>query len=164
MARIDAGTYRARVEPVSPAELLRAAAKHLSVVAESRPVVIEVASDCPDVLTDVTLSTEILTNLLDNAHRASPPGDPILLDARSAGSGRVVLEVVDRGPGLDLNDHRWTHGLPVPVEDLPRRGLGLEIARTFAAASGGIVTIRRRHGTIAALDLPAAGEETEDEA
>lgn len=158
MARIDAGTYRPRIEPVAPAELLQAAARHLSMFAEARESRIEAAHALPDILADPTLVTEILTNLVDNAHRAAPPGEAIRLVARAGEPGRVVLEVVDTGSGPALDDPRWAHGLPIPVEDLPRRGLGLEIARTFARACNGAVTIRRDAGTIAAIDLPAASE------
>jgi putative PEP-CTERM system histidine kinase len=41
-----------------------------------------------------------LTHLVQNAVDASPPGEPVLLSARRVG-GRSVIDVVDRGPGMD---------------------------------------------------------------
>jgi two-component system sensor histidine kinase CreC len=59
----------------------------------------------------------------------------------------VRLEVLDRGTGL-----------PQKESDPPQRGLGLEIARSFAAASGGRIELVNRPdgGAIASLELPAA--------
>lgn len=163
MARIDAGTYRPRLEPVAAAELLRSAVRHLAIAAEARPVSIEVEDECPDPLVDLTLATEIMTNLVDNAHRAAPPGETIRLVARRGAPGRVLVEIADSGPGLVLDDPRWSRGVPIPVDDLPRRGLGLELARTFARANRGTVTIRRQSGTIASIDLAAAGGAADNE-
>lgn len=51
-------------------------------------------------LADPDLVASILSQLLDNAQRLSPPGGAIRLRVRTIGS-RVVLEVGDRGPGVD---------------------------------------------------------------
>ncbi|HSG66507.1 MAG TPA: histidine kinase dimerization/phospho-acceptor domain-containing protein, partial [Gammaproteobacteria bacterium] len=90
MARIEAGTYRVRLEPVAPAELLGGATRHLAIVAEARPVTIHVDEDCPDAMTDMTLTTEILSNLIDNANRAAPHAETIRLTGRAGQPGRVV--------------------------------------------------------------------------
>jgi signal transduction histidine kinase len=44
------------------------------------------------------------------------------------------------------------------ASDLAQRGLGLEIARSLAAANGGTIAITPRPGggTVARVDLPAA--------
>jgi signal transduction histidine kinase len=57
--------------------------------------------------------------------------------------------VLDRGPGIAER---------ASESDTARRGLGLEIARSFAAANGGQVTLANRPGggAIARVDLPAA--------
>jgi signal transduction histidine kinase len=56
------------------------------------------------------------------------------------------LEVRDRGPGIPVDS------------DLPRHGLGLEIARGLTAASDGTFAIGPRDGggTVARVELPAA--------
>ena len=66
---------------------------------------------------------------------------------------RVRLEVADRGPGI-----RKEGDLAADPSESPRHGLGLEIARSLAAASGGQVTLTNRAGggAVARLDLPAA--------
>lgn len=144
MARIDAGILAPRPEPTPPADLFRAVREHLPLAGGFR---VEVGDDCPDVLVDPSLALEVLVNLVENAHRASPKGAPIELVARRLGESRVRLEVLDRGTGI------------VPENgDNDRRGLGLEIARSFAAANGGRLDVANRPGggAVAALDVPAA--------
>jgi two-component system, OmpR family, sensor histidine kinase KdpD len=151
MARLEAGNFVPRPEPTPPADLFRLVREHLPLVAQSRPIHVEVNDDCPDVLADPSLALEVLVNLVENAHRASPAGSPIELMAHRhpLDGERVRLEVLDRGHGVAER----------PMEsDTARRGLGLEIARSFAAANGGQVTLANRPGggAIARLDLPAA--------
>jgi two-component system sensor histidine kinase KdpD len=151
MARLEAGDFVPRPEPTPPADLFRAVREHLPLVEQNHPLRVEVSDDCPDVLADPSLALEVLVNLVENAHRASPPGSPIELLAHRhpLDPDRVRLEVLDRGAGIA---NRATES------DTARRGLGLEIARSFAAANGGQVTLSNRPGggAIARVDLPAA--------
>ena len=151
MARLEAGRAKPRPEPAPPADLFRAVRENLPQVFASRPVSVHVDDDCPDVNADPSLALEILVNLVENAHRVSPPGAPIELAARRhpLDGGQVRLEVLDRGPGLP-------DGLA--DSDVAQRGLGLEIARSLAAANGGSIglTPREGGGTVARIDLPAA--------
>ena len=144
MARLEAGNFVPRAEPTPPADLFRAVREHLPLVTNLR---VEVTDDCPDVLADPSLTVEVLVNLVENAYRASPPNSPIELVAHRhpLDRDRVRLEVLDRGGGIGESD-------------TARRGLGLEIARTFAAANGGEVTLANRPGggAMARVDLPAA--------
>jgi signal transduction histidine kinase len=108
-------------------------------------VTISVAPDCPDAYVDPWLALEIMVNLVENAHRASSTGLPIELAAAPVDS-RVRLEVLDRGPGI-AHDSGVAQG-----------GLGLEIARSLAAASGGSFELGNRSGggAVARVELPAA--------
>lgn len=149
MARLEARSVVPRPEPAPPADLFRAAREHLPLIADSRPIEVRVTPDCPDVYVDPSLALEILVNLIENAHQASPFGTPIELCAlrHPLDADRVRLEVADRGRGIASD-----------ASDTSRRGLGLEIARSLAAASSGQVTLANRAGggAVARVDLPAA--------
>jgi two-component system sensor histidine kinase KdpD len=108
-------------------------------------VTVSVAADCPDAQVDPSLALEILVNLVENAHRASPHGTPIELVAEPAGE-RVRLEVRDRGRGVAADS------------DIVQRGLGLEIARGLTTASNGTFALENRDGggAVARVELPAA--------
>lgn len=146
MARLEAGALSPSKEPTPPADLFRAVRENLSLIARSRPIVVRVEPDCPDLDIDPSLALEILVNLVENAHQSSPPGAPVTLLARRhpAEADRVRLEILDQGPGV-----------AIPPD---RRGLGIEIAQGLAKALRGTVTLANRSGggAVAQLDLPAA--------
>lgn len=145
IARLESGRFTPHPEPTPPADLFRSVRETLASMLAARPVSITLDDDCPDAFADPSLLLEILVNVVENAHRASRPGTPIELAAQYVGS-HVRLEVRDRGPGL------------APDSDLPRHGLGLEIARGLAAACNGTFTLTNREGggAIARIDLPVA--------
>ncbi|HEV7243044.1 MAG TPA: DUF4118 domain-containing protein [Thermoanaerobaculia bacterium] len=161
MARLEAGKAKPRREPTPPADLFHAVRENLPLVFQSRPVTLRVEDDCPDANVDPSLALEILVNLIENAHRVSPPDAPIELIARQhpLDPSIVRIEVLDRGPGLPAGvadaDGNLLAGA---TSDVAQRGLGLEIARSLAAANGGTIGITPRQGggTIARLDVPAA--------
>ena len=158
VARFQAGFVTPRTEPTPPADLFRAARESLPTIADGRRIRASVADDTPDVEADPSLAVEILVNLLENAHQASPDGESIELSARPSAelAGRVWLEVADRGAGLSPELTRSVR--IVGSADVPRRGLGIEIARSLAMLNGGSVEWFQRPGggTTARLDLPAA--------
>jgi two-component system, OmpR family, sensor histidine kinase KdpD len=161
MARLEAGKARPRPEPTPPADLFHAVRENLPLVFQHRPVSIHVEDDCSDANVDPSLALEILVNLIENAHRVSPPGLPLELVARVHPMDRaqVRIEVLDRGPGLPAGvADADGNVLPGAMTDAPQRGLGLEIARSLASANGGSIGITPRQGggTIARLDVPAA--------
>ncbi|MEA2338102.1 MAG: two-component system, OmpR family, sensor histidine kinase KdpD [Thermoanaerobaculia bacterium] len=161
MARLEAGKAKPRREPTPPADLFRAVRENLPLVLESRPVTVHVDDDCPDANVDPSLALEILVNLIENAHRVSPPDAPLELVARAhpLDPEQVRIEVLDRGPGVPSGVADADGNLlPGATSDVAQRGLGLEIARSLAAANGGTIGITPRQGggTIARLDLPAA--------
>lgn len=145
MARLEAGRFTPHPEPTPPADIFHSVRESLPLVFSSRPVTISVARDCPDAYVDPSLALEIVVNLVENAHRASPAGAALDLTGRCV-DGRVQLEVLDRGPGIAAD------------ADVAQRGLGLEIARALTASSDGTFTLVPRDGggTVARVDLPAA--------
>ncbi len=153
-ARLEAGKSAPQPEPTPPADLFRAAREALPGVLDANPVHVSVASDCPDLFVDPSLALETLVNLLENAVRAAPAGTPLELNAapHPTDPGTVRIELADRGPGLGGASSLVGPG------DGARSGLGLEIARGFAAASGGRVVLSNRPGggAVARFDLPAA--------
>lgn len=161
MARLEAGKASPRREPTPPADLFRAARENLPLVFDARPVTIHVDDDCPDANVDPALTLEILVNLIENAHRVSPPGAPVELVARRhpLNAALVRIEVLDRGPGLPAGVTDAAGNLLAGARgDIAQRGLGLEIARSLAVANGGSIAITPRQGggTVARVDLPAA--------
>ena len=145
IARLEGGRFTPHPEPTPPADIFHAVRESLPTVFGTRSVVVSVADDCPDAYVDPSLALEIFVNLVENAHRASPPDVPIELTA-VRNDAHVRFEILDRG-----------HGIPAD-SDVSHRGLGLEIARGLTLASGGTFALQNRDGggAVARIDLPAS--------
>ena len=151
MARLESGKLHVRKEPTPAADLFRVARENLRLICSARQVTTSVNADCPDLDVDPSLAAEILVNLIENAHQASPGSAPIELQASRADMDRVRLDVLDRGSGLAA-------GAVSDSSDTPRYGLGLQIARAFAQANGGTLSLKSRSGggARASVVFPAA--------
>ena len=159
VARIEAGIIHPRAEPTPAADLFRAARENLALVVRSRTIRTSIEPDAPDALVDPSLALEIVVNLVENAHSASPPESELELRSRRSeyDRARVWLEILDRGNGFSPQQQRALRTVGLSDTD---RGLGLELARTLAILSGGSVEwfSREGGGTIARIDLPAAAD------
>ena len=101
-----------------------------------------------------------LDAVIENAVKATEPGDTIIVRA-SADGAAAVLEVVDFGAGIDED------ALPRIFDRFARQphrnggtGLGLAIVRAIADAHGGSVTVKSTAGagTSVSLRLPGYSE------
>ena len=96
-------------------------------------------------------------NLLRNALRFSPPGQPIDVQAVRVGN-HVQLSVRDRGPGVAA-EHLPQLGEPfyrAPGQTAPGHGLGLANAKRAAERHGGSLTLGNHPegGFLATLEIP----------
>ncbi|GAA0745029.1 sensor histidine kinase [Dactylosporangium roseum] len=151
-----ADTARAHPRPVPLVDVLRAAQSQILDYARV---------DFGRVDGDVALAPEavdgvvhLLAELLDNATRNSPPDRPVLVDGWRTGDG-TLIEVADRGPGLDADrlaelNRRLDEPPPLGVADPGCTGL-VVVAR-LAARYGLGVTLRpgRVDGLVAVVRLP----------
>jgi two-component system, OmpR family, sensor histidine kinase MprB len=101
--------------------------------------------------------TRAISNLLDNAVKWSPPGQPIDV---SVSSGACIVR--DRGPGIAPEDLPHVFDRFYRAADartLPGSGLGLAIVRQVAEAHGGTATAEAAPdgGATMAIRLPVAG-------
>lgn len=132
---------------------------------EHEGVAVEVANPAGtmNVQGDSLLLSRAVHNLILNACEASPPGSRVEVRTRVEDE-QAVVEVLDRGQGLDPN---VLARLFEPYVSTKRRGsgLGLSLVRDVATQHGGIVTLEDRAGggavarfTLPRGDSPAPGE------
>ncbi|MBI2938909.1 MAG: HAMP domain-containing histidine kinase [Chloroflexi bacterium] len=129
-----------------------------------RPVQVDVAPDVPPVWADPTRVDQIVTNLLTNAARFSPPTTEITVDVGRA-DDQVRLSVTDRGPGIppEALPHLFTRFYQVPEPGgghHPGLGLGLYIVKGLAELQGGSVGVQSEvgRGSTFTVTLPVAPE------
>ncbi|WP_330328954.1 sensor histidine kinase KdpD [Streptomyces sp. NBC_00536] len=124
-------------------------------------VVLDIPETLPMIAVDRGLLERAVANIVENAVKYSPAGQPVNVSA-SALASRVELRVVDRGPGVpdEAKDRIFEpfqrHG------DAPRGagvGLGLAVARGFTEAIGGTLTAEDTPGggLTMVITLPIAG-------
>jgi two-component system, OmpR family, sensor histidine kinase KdpD len=126
--------------------------------ADEAAVRVEMGSSVPVVEVDSMQIERALVNLLENALRYSPPGEPVTVTLAQA-AGEAVLAVTDKGRGIPRDD---LERIFEPFEQLSDRGsgtgLGLAIARGFTEANGGRISVvfDETSGTTFSLAFPVA--------
>lgn len=124
------------------------------------PVQVNVPAGLPSVRMDLGRITEVLTQLLDNAGKYSPPDTPIRITAELQNS-MVVTSVADRGPGIDFMEQEMIFEKFYRGKNqrmlIPGTGMGLPIAKAIVEMHGGKigVTSQHGHGSVFYFSLPA---------
>jgi signal transduction histidine kinase len=166
IARIEAGKVELRRTRLDLAGLIQEVAKALrpQIEAKGQRLTLDLAEALPAVTGNADRVTQILTNLLSNAHKYTPPAGSITITARGeeGEEGRVRVNVQDTGVGLSSDDqaqlftkffraqHRTTAGVG-------GTGLGLAITRALVELHGGEITVTSTlgQGTTFGFTLPA---------
>ncbi len=165
LSRIESGRAPIRLEPASVAELVIPPVERLRPQAERAElsVTVEIVPDLPEVLADTDRIQQVVTNVVHNAIKFTPPGGTI---AVSASLLQSILEEnwppAEAAPDFDRDSSgEWVavrvkdSGVGIPVDDLPRvferfykadrarsgggTGLGLSIAKHIVRAHDGTI-------------------------
>jgi K+-sensing histidine kinase KdpD len=158
VSRLQTGHAEPRREPVELAELLGAARDSLG--ARGEAVRLALDAKLPALSADPTQLERAFANLLENAV-VHGGGQPVQVRSRLVGS-RVVVRVVDRGPGIPEGERKRIFepffragaqaGSGVAAGGggagpaAPGSGLGLAIAKGFVEANGGEIEVESLPG------------------
>jgi len=141
MSRLQAGALELATADVAPDEVVGRAL--VSLGDRAGGVVVDVPDTLPRVRVDPALFERAIANVVDNALSFSPPEQPVRITADSV-RDRLVLRVIDRGPGIAVEDRQHVFQPFQRLDDAPARGgvgLGLAVARGFVEALGGALRV-----------------------
>ncbi len=158
-SRLDAGTFSYTFTDVDLGALVRDSVANAAIAQDEVPIVAEVGVVEP-VRADPERVRQVISNLIDNAVKYSPAGEPVAVQVAPRNSS-VVIAVTDRGPGIAADDQRVIFEKFGRVNrsgsvSKPGTGLGLYIARSIAEAHGGTLEVASAlgRGATFTLELP----------
>jgi two-component system OmpR family sensor kinase len=175
LARLDTRQVRPRFEPVPPGELVQDVLLKLRPRAEEAGIALEAnpADGLPLVQVDPLMIERVLTNLIDNSLRHTPPGGSVCVileppfpglarrDSEKDPDGAVMVTVADTGSGIAADELPSLFDPFAAARARPHRpkggaGLGLAIAQRLVQLHGGRLEVDSRlgHGTRFRFPLP----------
>ncbi len=163
MSRIEGGALRPEKEWYSLNELIREVLGRLQPLLQGRSVRAHLPDDLQPVELDYSQMDQVLTNLIENAARYTPPESPIDVSVHSEGE-QVIISVADRGPGIPPGDlervfDKFYRVLPSRqgVKYPTGSGLGLAVSKGLVEAHGGRIWAENREGggAVFSVALPA---------
>lgn len=152
LAHIEAPDYRPQLETIELLPLASAVVRGLEGLARKRNVSLKL--DLPSVLPTVVGEPrgleQIISNLVDNALKYTPPGGMVTVRARPT-AGSVLLEIEDTGVGIPPADIERVFERFYRVDSARSRavggtGLGLSIVKHLVQALGGEVSVSSTYG------------------
>ena len=145
-----------RGDRVEVSDLIERACREIASVHGEGVVVVRPLPELPLLERQADRALRALTNLLDNAIRASVAGDAVEIGARACDAG-VEIEVIDHGAGIAPEDLARVFDAFVSLRP-GGSGLGLTISRQIVEQLGGTLVLESApgRGTVARLRLPAA--------
>jgi signal transduction histidine kinase len=152
VSRIESGRLKLEFSAIhlAPAvdEVLEALRSQIE--AKEQKLTLEIPADLPPVWVDRGRLIQVLTNLVSNAHKYTPPGGVLRIAAEHssnpwdpAGPPEVVHFLIqDSGLGISLQEQKsifqkFFRSEDGMVRDIPGTGLGLHITRNLVEMHGG---------------------------
>ena len=162
LARVESGAEEMRPVPTAPNEIV-AGASRFRPLAERAGLSLEISDNdaLPDVLADGDRIGQVVSNLIHNAVKFTPPGGRITVGADRRPQ-EVRFFVQDTGIGLRSDElervfERFYKGEPSRADE--GTGLGLAIARHIVQAHHGTIMAESSgpgHGSVFSFTLPLA--------
>jgi signal transduction histidine kinase len=149
ISRLEAGRITLKLAPVRLKEVVEAtiASTRTEIEARHHTLVIDAPDDLPPVLGDHERLVQILTHLVSNAYKYTPPGGVIHIavdghDHPDIPPGHQCVSVTDTGIGMSPQEltklgEKFFRSDDELVRQQPGNGLGVPISRGLVALHGG---------------------------
>jgi PAS domain S-box-containing protein len=162
IARISAGEFELRRQPIDLAQLVRDEVEALQPDATTAGLSLDLIAEGPlAVMGDADRLTQVIANLVSNSIKFTPAGGQIRVSL-SVAQREALVRVEDNGPGFDADElphlfERLYRGVDVKDRQISGAGLGLAISRSIVEAHSGRIEARESElgGACFEFALPA---------
>jgi len=166
ISRIESGRLNVELRPLDLRALLPEALSQsqlrAAIAAKQQTLALDLPADLPLVLSDEARLVQIVTNLVSNAYKYSPPGTALHLAAQAEGAA-VRLSVSDQGYGISSSDQaklftQFFRSDEPNIREQTGWGLGLHITKRLIELLGGRITVQSAsgQGSTFAFTMPVA--------
>ena len=162
-ARIEGGTVHLVLQRIELESYLWVLIDgHKNAIDENR-IEIRIPQDLPAVTADPDRLERIFLNLISNALKFSPPDSKVIIAAREAIDGDVLVSISDQGKGLSDEDSTRIFRRFFQADSTKKPGgvgLGLYISRLLVEAHGGRIWVESSvgRGSTFRFTLPVSTE------
>jgi signal transduction histidine kinase len=163
LARFENGQMPLQLAPVNVRELIESSIEQVTLWSDQRDVTLTFTQDTQLELVqaDPSMTLRVMTNLLNNALKFSPPQSTIAIHLASYDANTLAISVSDQGPGIPTE---WANKVfdkftQVEAHKTGNRvgsGLGLNFCRQAVEAQGGHIWLNSEvnRGTTVTFTLP----------
>lgn len=157
VTRMEEGRMALHLKPELLSEVVGGAMQRLEKYGSTHHLRVEQEDDLLMARIDARLILQVLTNLIDNAVKYTPPRSEIAVRTLRR-DGMVVVEVADTGPGIpDADKEKVFEMFYTSAGSDARRGMGLGLAlcKSIVNAHGGTISVSDNvpHGAVFAFTL-----------
>lgn len=157
VTRMEEGRMALHLKPELLSEVVGGVMQRLEKYGSTHHLRVEQEDDLLMARIDARLILQVLTNLIDNAVKYTPPGSEIAVRTLRR-DGMVVVEVADTGPGIpDADKEKVFEMFYTSAGSDARRGMGLGLAlcKSIVNAHGGTISVSDNvpHGAVFAFTL-----------
>jgi signal transduction histidine kinase len=148
LSKIEEGKIELQVARMSLGGLVHEVVETLKPIAAEKPIELEITASGPSILVwaDRDKITQVLTNLIGNAIKFTPPHGRVTVSSASNDADRVRVSISDTGPGISANESERIFDKFYQVAEnggsKPKgTGLGLAISKTLVEMHGGKIWV-----------------------
>lgn len=159
VAQLDAHQLQFDFEHHGIREAIDRALQNSQAALRRHPVEIRIPPNLPPLRMDIDRISEVITHLVDNAAKYSPPDTPIHITAELKDS-EVITSFADHGPGIDAMEQEMIFEKFYRGRDqrmiIQGTGMGLPIAKAIVELHGGKISVTSQtgHGSVFQFSLP----------
>jgi two-component system, NtrC family, sensor histidine kinase KinB len=159
MSQVDAGKIQLKIAPVKLEDIIESSLIAVSSsIKQNNISITQNIEPLPQINLDGDKVGWVITNLLTNAIRFSPPAGTIIISTKNT-NNVLTLSVQDQGPGIDRMyfDKVFERFFKIPGQSKNQgSGIGLAICKELITAMGGKIWLKSElnKGSEFGFDLP----------